>query len=102
MTFKHDPTQFKHDPADTKPCAHMRLLVSALADNQLSGLPRLFTTQHVKGCVRCQHGLAVLQAMRHRLERLETPVPPLSAPRWSLVEAAWEQADHALDQASSP
>ncbi len=92
----------KHDPSDTKPCAHMRMLVSALADNQLSGLPRLFTTQHIKGCLRCQHGLAVLHAMRARLERLETTVPPLSAPRWSRVEAAWEQADHAHDQAPPP
>ncbi len=93
---------FQHDPADTKPCAHMRMLVSALADNQLSGLPRLFTTQHVKGCVRCQHGLAVLQAMRSRLERLETIAAPLSAPRWSLVEAAWEQADRALEASPQP
>ncbi len=91
---------FKHDPHDTKPCAAMRLLVSALADNQLSGLPRLFTTQHVKGCLRCRHGLAVLRAMRRRLEHLETPAAPLSAPRWARVEAAWEQADHARDKAA--
>lgn len=89
---------FKHDPNDTKPCVHMRMLVSALADNQLSGLPRLFTTQHVKGCLRCQQGLAVLHAMRARLENLDTPAPPLSAPRWTLVEAAWEQADLAQDR----
>ncbi len=93
---------FKQDPHDTKPCAHMRILVSALADNQLSGLPRLFTTQHVKGCLRCQHGLIVLQAMRHRLEHLDKSAPPLSAPRWALVEAAWEQADRAGENPSQP
>jgi len=96
------PLPFKRDPRDTKPCAHMRLLVSALADNQLSGLPRLFTTQHVNGCPRCQNGLVVLRAMRRRLEGLETPIPSLSTPRWAMVEAAWEQADRARDQAPPP
>lgn len=90
------------NPGDTKPCAPMRLLVSALADNQLSGLPRLFTNQHVKGCLRCRHGLAVLHAMRRRLEHLETPVSPLSAPRWATVEAAWEQADSLHEKAPQP
>ena len=90
---------FNHDPHDLKPCAHMRMLVSALADNQLSGLPRLFTTQHVKGCLRCRQGLRVLQALRGRLENLDAFAPPLSALRWASVEAAWEQADHAAENA---
>ncbi len=93
---------FTPEPLDTKPCLPMRLLVSALVDNQLSGLPRLFTTQHIKGCLRCRRGLAVLHAMRRRLEHLETPVPPLSVPRWARVEAAWEQADREQGTAPPP
>lgn len=85
-----------HDPNDTKPCWHMRTLVSALADNQLVGILLRFTELHLKGCPQCQHGLATLLALRDRLRGLggsRQDIPPLPASRWTQVEAAWERAD---------
>ncbi len=84
----------KRDPADTKPCWHMRTLVSSLADNQLGGLLRWFTRQHVTGCPQCQTGLATIESVRARLRELEqTPAASLPPARWEKVEAAWEQTD---------
>jgi hypothetical protein len=88
---------FKTDPTDTKPCRHMRVWVSALADDALNGFPRWFTEHHVAGCRQCQKGLTTIHAMRDRLHTIhesddDVPLPP---EHWESVEAAWEQADAA-------
>ncbi len=85
---------FKHDTNSDKPCPHMKGLVSALADDALTGIARWFTVHHVAGCPRCQNGLNYFQALSARLNAVgDTPVARLTPERWVATEAAWEEAD---------
>lgn len=86
-----------HDPNDTKPCPHMRLLVSALADEALAGLARWYTRWHLDGCAQCQKGLATILAVRGRLRLIHEDAgekASLSPEQWAAVEAAWLRAEH--------
>lgn len=85
---------FKTDPHDTKPCPHMRGLVSQLADNALSGLKKWYTEQHVKGCPQCQMGLATICDVRDRLQALDADASAALEPQeWAQVEAGWQSAE---------
>lgn len=87
---------FSHDPHDLKPCRHMTGLVSALADDTLTGILRWFTTQHVAGCSRCHNGLEYFHALRVRLVTLEDKEKAkaqMTPEQWAAVEAAWEKVD---------
>lgn len=84
----------KRDPHDTKPCPHMRGLVSQLADNALTGVKRWFTEQHVKGCPQCQKGLTTICAVRDRLQTLDADAPAALPPAaWNAVEQEWQAAE---------
>ena len=84
---------FKHDPQSDKPCPHMRSLVSALADDALSGLARWYTKHHVAGCPQCRNALTYYQALKTRLNTIAAPPTPLTPDRWTATESAWEEAD---------
>jgi predicted anti-sigma-YlaC factor YlaD len=84
---------FKHDPQSDKPCPHMRSLVSALADDALSGLARWYTRQHVAGCPQCRNALTYYVTLKTRLGTIAAPLVPLPPDRWTAAEAAWEEAD---------
>lgn len=85
---------FAHNPHDLKPCRHMTGLVSALADDSLTGIPRWFTTQHVAGCPHCRNGLEYFQALNTRLKALEIEGETLLNPeQWAAAEMAWEKVD---------
>ncbi len=88
---------FRHDPTDTKPCPHMRLLVSALADGALRGIARWYTQKHIDGCPQCRKGLATIRDVRGRLRAIHAEVDaqaPLTPEQWAAVEAAWLRAEH--------
>ena len=85
----------KHDPSDTKPCPHMRGLVSQLADDALSGLKKWYTEQHVKGCPQCQTGLDSICEVKGRLQTLDADAPAALPPAaWNAVEQEWQAAEH--------
>ena len=86
---------FAHDPHDLKPCRHMTGLVSALADDSLTGIPRWFTTQHIAGCPRCRNGLEYFHALRARLATLDAreEKKAMTPEQWAAAEAKWEKAD---------
>ena len=87
---------FAHDPHDLKPCRHMTGLVSALADDTLTGIARWFTTQHIAGCPRCANGLEYFHALRARLailEGREDAKKKMTPEQWGAAEAEWEKAD---------
>ncbi len=84
---------FHHDANSDKPCRHMRGLVSALADDALTGLARWFTMHHVAGCPRCRNGLTYFQALHARLMSVGEAEASLTPERWAATEEAWEQAD---------
>ncbi|MDQ2798805.1 MAG: hypothetical protein M3Y13_04075 [Armatimonadota bacterium] len=84
---------FKHDTQSDKPCRHMGGLVSALADDALSGLARWYTVHHVAGCPRCSNALTYFQALKTRLHFASAPVRPLTPEHWQAAEAAWAEAD---------
>ena len=81
------------DPNDTKPCPHMRVLVSAQVDGALSGLARWYTRYHVAHCAQCQKGEAAIIALRERMRSQTASGNALPEERWAGVEAAMEQAD---------
>ena len=88
---------FKHDPTDTKPCAHMRTLVSALADGALSGVARWYTLRHIDGCAQCRKGMATIMEVQERLRVIHAEggeEASLSPEQWAAVEAAWLRAEH--------
>lgn len=92
---------FKHDPTDTKPCSHMRVWVSALADGALTGIPRWYTERHIAGCPQCQKGLTTIHTMRDRLQTVHETVAEdvlLSQERWASVELNWERIEQARSQ----
>jgi len=95
---KGDTTMKKLDPTDLKPCPHMRTLVSAWADEKLTGLARWYTERHVQACPQCQSSLPFLRGMRARLLSLggQPADAGLEPERWRRVEAAWEQAERSL------
>lgn len=84
---------FKHNTHSDKPCPHMRGLVSALADNALSGLARWYTVHHVAGCPQCRSALTYFQMLKHRLRFAAAPTRPLTPEHWQAAEAAWQEAD---------
>ena len=86
---------FAHDPTDTKPCPHMRTLVSAFADDALTGLARWYTRQHLASCPRCQQGLATIREMQARLTELDldAETPEARRARWEKIEAALRDAE---------
>lgn len=95
---------FTHDPTDTKPCLHMRYLVSALADGALSGVAKWYTAQHIASCPQCQKGLATIKALRDRLRAIheeDGEYVQLSSERWAALEAAWQQGDQSRASSSA-
>ena len=92
---------FKHNSQSDKPCPHMRSLVSALADEALSGLARWYTKQHVAGCPQCSNALAYYRALKTRLHFVAAPNTPLTQDRWTAAEAAWEAEDKEQESAKT-
>ena len=88
---------FKTDPTDTKPCPHMRLLVSALSDGALTGIARWYTVKHLDGCAQCRKGMATIMEVRERLRVVHEESgeeAQLSPEQWTAVEEAWMRAEH--------
>ena len=92
----------KRDPQNLKPCSHMETLVSAHADGELTGLAKLYTEAHIKGCPQCQSSLPFLQSLKERLNVLEPREPEspddtsacrLAPERWEQVEQSWALAE---------
>lgn len=80
----------------TKPCPHMKVLLSALADGSLDGIARWYAEKHASQCPRCGESLASLKVLRERIRTLGVPESePLHLPdeRWQQLEAAWERVD---------
>lgn len=81
-----------------KPCPHMKILLSALADDTLTGVMRWFTEQHARGCTRCGSAVVHLRELRTQLRTLNTSSPiagelRLSEERLTAVEVAWNRID---------
>ena len=87
----------KHDPNDPKPCPHMRVWVSALADGTLAGIVRWYTERHIAGCPQCQKGLANVHALHQRLQQISADggrdAEPLPPARWAALDASWKAAE---------
>jgi hypothetical protein len=78
----------------------MKILLSALADNTLTGLARWYAEKHVLRCNRCTHALADLRVLLTRLQQLghtESPAEAenivLTAARRAAMESAWQALD---------
>ncbi|GAB4458827.1 MAG: hypothetical protein OHK0029_20560 [Armatimonadaceae bacterium] len=82
----------------TRPCPHMKTLISGLADDSLTGMMRWFTEMHAKGCGPCGSAVAQLKGLRMRLRGLNAPCEgskklALSEERRAAIEAAWQRMD---------
>lgn len=76
----------------------MKTLLSALADDSLTGIARWFAQNHTKGCPGCAHTLASLKTLRERVRTLgvpETETLRLPQGRWAEIEVAWQETDQA-------
>lgn len=98
---------------NARPCRHMRVLVSGLADGTLRGLARWFAAGHVSRCPRCEAALRVLKRLRERLLRLGSrsaeqephpaaPQETLPPERWAALEAALTEADRESGPPQTP
>ncbi len=80
----------KFDPTDLKPCPHMRTLVSAHVDGNLTGIAEWYTKSHIKGCAQCSAALPFLISLKERLVELNVvnhTESSLSDERLSAIEA---------------
>jgi len=95
------------DPLEARPCPHMVVPLSQLADGTARGLIKWLAEQHIEHCPQCSASLKGLRALRERLRQLGLPAPttveaavadtpPLSEPKDGLnparratLEAAW-------------
>lgn len=79
-----------------RPCPHMKTLLSALADDSLTGIARWFARNHTRGCPRCAQTLASIKTLRERVRTLGVPEREtlrLPEDRWATIEAAWQETD---------
>jgi hypothetical protein len=85
----------KHKTTGSKPCLHMRVLVSAWVDGALGGVAEWYTKWHVAHCAQCASAVPFLRQLHSRLQELGAKEAnlQLSEDRWAKVEAAWEHAD---------
>jgi hypothetical protein len=79
----------------TKPCIHIRSLLSPLMDSRLSGVLGAYVHWHVERCPRCQTALDNLrEIVGHLSARSHAPFQPtLGVDRWAKLEAAWDAAE---------
>jgi predicted anti-sigma-YlaC factor YlaD len=71
------------------PCWHMRALLTARADQRLSGLIKSYVELHLSQCAQCRAALESLLALRERLIALRSaPSTPLSPERQEQINAA--------------
>jgi hypothetical protein len=78
------------------PCSHMKTLLSALADDSLTGLARWYAENHARSCPGCSSALGNLKVLRERVRALGVPSPEslrLPAERWDAIEAAWDELE---------
>jgi anti-sigma factor RsiW len=90
----------KRDPTDLKPCPHMRTLVSARIDGNLTGLAKWYTERHIHDCEQCSKSVPFLQRMQERLRGLE-PATVDDQPSEQLTTDRWRQLESALDKVDS-
>ena len=79
-----------------KPCSHMKTLLSAMADNSLTGLALWYAENHARRCPSCSSALSDLQTLRKRIRTLGVPEGEplrLSEERWTKIAAAWEDVE---------
>lgn len=81
-----------------KPCAHMKVLISSLADGTLTGMVRWFAEQHANGCEHCGQTLENLVVLRSRLRAINAfpkkeETLTLTVERRTSLEAAWQAMD---------
>lgn len=79
-----------------RPCPHMKTLLSALADNSLTGIARWYAQNHAQHCPGCAQALSDLTTLRSRIRALGVPsgeALSLSEERWVQLEAAWEEIE---------
>ena len=76
------------------PCWHMKALLTARADQRLSGLIKSYVELHLSQCAQCRAALESLLALRERLIALRnapTSIEALSADRQERVHAAFTE-----------
>ena len=74
------------------PCWHMKALLTARADQRLSGLIKSYVELHLSQCTQCRAALASLITLRERLIALRNaPTETLSSDRQERVQAAFNE-----------
>lgn len=81
-----------------EPCPHMRMLVSDYASGVLVGTTLVYTRSHLSACPRCSLALEGLQALKVRLNLLETDTPRLDDDHRAQVAMEWER----IEQTQNP
>jgi hypothetical protein len=90
-----------------KPCSHMKLLLSSLADGTLTGMVRWFAEQHARGCEHCGQTLENLLILRSRLRAINSfpkkeDSLALTAERRAALEATWKEMDERSEEGANP
>ena len=78
------------------PCWHMKALLTAKADERLSGLLQHYLNIHLSQCPQCRATLLALEEVRKHLRALrngsEEEIATLSTERQQQIEAAWQES----------
>lgn len=93
----------RDDEHPSKPCPHMKTLLSTTADGNLRGLLLRFTRVHVAGCAPCRGALDGLLILRTRMQTLyhsetQTETLVLTTERRARLEEAWLRVDLNFDR----
>ncbi len=89
------------DPLEARPCPHMVVPLSQMADGTARGLVRWLAEQHVAHCPQCTASLQGLHSLRDRLRELgvpqgappSDPTPSLSSGRRAAMQEAWARLE---------
>ena len=74
------------------PCWHMKALLTARADQRLSGVVKRYVELHLSQCAQCRAALESLIALRTRLLALRNaPSTPLTPERQEQINAAFSE-----------
>lgn len=98
-----------HSPVDpneglnSRPCLHMKSMLSGLSDGTLKGLLRWYAERHVAGCRHCAPALSAIVVLEARLRSLRVTGPEddarlrLDEVHRAAAEKGWNAIDAEVD-----